>query len=563
MVEYKWVALSNTTLGTLMASIDSTIVLISLPAIFRGINIDPFSSFQYLLWILFGYSIVTATLLVTFGRISDMFGRVRLYNLGFVIFTVGSILCSITPNTGSLGAMELVVFRIIQGVGGAFLFANSAAIITDAFPSNERGKALGINQVSFLAGSLLGLVLGGILAVYDWRLVFIVSVPVGVIGTIWSYWKLKELGAIRKHQKLDVWGNVAFGGGLTLVLIGITYGLLPYGASSMGWGSPWVISALVIGVGLLVAFPFIEMHVPEPLFRLDLFKIRVFSAGNIASFLGSMARGGIMIMLIILLQGIWLPLHGYSYASAPFWAGVFMIPMSIGFVVSGPISGWLSDKHGARVLATAGMILSGFTFLWLATLQANFVYLTFGIILFVMGIGNGMFGAPNTASIMNSVPAECRGVASGMRATIQNSASTVSLAIFFTIIIISLNGSLPGALASAVIGAGASPQLAHVLSSTPATGALFGAFLGYNPVQTILNGLPSSMISSIPQAALQQLTGKSFFPNAISSPFMSALREAFIIGAVLCFMAAIFSALRGGKYIREQQPIAEKKEGAM
>jgi len=319
MVDYKWVALSNTTLGTLMASIDATIVLIALPAIFRGININPFSSFQYMLWILFGYSIVTATLLVTFGRLSDMFGRVKLYNLGFAIFTVGSILLSITPSQGDAGAIELIVFRIVQGIGGAFLFANSAAIITDAFPSNERGKALGINQISFLAGSLIGLVLGGILAVYDWRLVFLVSVPVGVVGTVWSYLKLKEQGTIRKNQKLDIWGNLAFGGGLTLILAGVIYGLIPYGNSVMGWGNPWVIASLVAGTGLLVAFPFIESRVAEPMFRLDLFKIRAFSAGNLASLFSSMSRGGVLIMLIILLQGIWLPLHGYSFDSTPFW----------------------------------------------------------------------------------------------------------------------------------------------------------------------------------------------------------------------------------------------------
>lgn len=551
MVEYKWVALSNTTLGTLMASIDTTIVLIALPAIFRGINIDPFSSFQYLLWILFGYSIVTATLLVTFGRISDMFGRVKLYNLGFAIFTAGSILCYITPNQGNLGALELIIFRIIQGVGAAFLFANSAAIITDAFPPNERGKALGINMVSFLAGSLIGLILGGVLAIYDWRLVFLVSVPVGIFGTVWSYWKLKELGTIRRNQKLDIWGNVTFGVGLTLVLIGITYGLLPYGSSSMGWSSPWVIVSIITGTGLLAAFPFVERRAAEPMFRLELFKIRMFSAGNIASFLGSMARGGVMIMLIILLQGIWLPLHGYSYDSTPFWAGVFMIPMSIGFVIAGPISGWLSDKHGARLLATAGMFLTGLTFIAFAFFQTDFAYLSFGIVLFIMGIGNGLFASPNTASIMNSVPQEHRGAASGMRATIQNSAQTISLAIFFTVIILSLNSSLPGALASAVTSAGASSQLAQVFSATPATGALFGAFLGYNPIQTILNTLPPTIVNAIPKAAIQQLTGSEFFPHAISSPFMSALREAFVIGAIMCFIAAIFSALRGKKYIHD------------
>jgi MFS family permease len=552
MVEYKWVTLSNTTLGVLMASINTTIVLIALPAIFRGINIDPFSSFQYLLWILFGYSIVTATLLVAFGRISDMFGRVKLYNLGFAIFTAGSIMLFLTPNQGDLGAMELIVFRIIQGVGAAFLFANSAAIITDAFPSNERGKALGINQVAFLAGSLIGLVIGGVLAIYDWRLVFLVSVPVGLFGTVWSYWKLKELGTIRRHQKMDVWGNITFGAGLTLILIGITYGLLPYGTSSMGWSSPWVIASLAAGSGLLIAFPFIEQRVPEPMFRLELFKIRMFSASNIAQFLGAMARGGVMIMLIILLQGIWLPLHGYSYESTPFWAGIFMIPMSIGFVLAGPVSGWLSDKHGARLLATMGMFVTGVTFIAFAFLQADFAYLTFGSVLFIMGVGNGLFASPNTASIMNSVPPEHRGAASGMRATLQNCGQTMSLAIFFTIIIVSLSNSLPGALASAVTSAGAPSQLAQVFSSTPATGALFGAFLGYNPVQTILNTLPPAVVSAIPTATIQHLTGTTFFPNAISSPFMAALREAFIVGAIMCFLAAVFSALRGSKYIHGQ-----------
>jgi EmrB/QacA subfamily drug resistance transporter len=552
MVEYKWVALSNTTLGSIMAAIDSTIVLISLPAIFRGININPFSSFQYLLWILFGYSIVTATLLVTFGRISDMLGRVKLYNLGFAIFTVGSILCAITPSQGNVGAIELIAFRIIQGIGGAFLLANSAAIITDAFPPNERGKALGINQVAVVVGSLIGLVLGGILAAYNWRFIFLVSVPFGLLGTIWSYRKLKEAGTIKRNQKLDIWGNISFGVGLTILLIGITYGLLPYGNSSMGWSSPFVIASLVTGVGLLVAFPFIERRVAEPMFRLELFKIRAFSIGNIAQFLSSLARGGLMITLIVLLQGIWLPLHGYSYESTPFWAGIFMIPMSIGVFIAGPISGWLSDKHGARILATAGMLITGLTFIALASLQVNFAYLSFGLILFVLGIGTGIFLSPNAASIMNSVPPEHRGAASGMRATLFNSAQTISQAIFFTIIIISLSTTLPSALSLAATNANAPLQVAQALSSTPATSALFGAFLGYNPIKTILSTLPHSLANSIPASAIQQITANTFFPNAIASPFMIALREAFVIGAVMCFVAAVFSMLRGGKYVYGQ-----------
>ena len=557
MVQYKWVALSNTTLGTLMASIDATIVLIALPAIFRGININPFTSFQYMLWILFGYSIVTATLLVTFGRLSDMFGRVRLYNLGFAIFTAGSILCSITPSLGDAGAIELIIFRIIQGVGGAFLFANSAAIITDAFPIDERGKALGINQISFLAGSLIGLVLGGILAIYNWRLVFIVSVPVGVVGTIWSYLKLKERGAIRGNQKLDVWGNLAFGAGLTLILAGVIYGLIPYGNSVMGWANPWVIAALVSGAGLLIAFPIIESHVAEPMFRLELFKIRAFSAGNLASVFSSMSRGGVLIMVIILLQGIWLPLHGYSYSSTPFWCGILMIPMSIGFVLTGPISGYLSDKHGARLLATSGMVISAASFLGFILLPANFLYLSFAVVLFIMGLGGGVFASPNMAAIMNSVPAEHRGAASGMRATLQNSATTISQAIFFTIIIVSLTASLPGALSGAVTSAGAPAALAKTLSATPASAALFASFLGYNPVATILQGLPASLLNAMPKATIDFLTGSSFFPNAISSPFMAALREAFIIGAAMCVTAAVCSALRGKRYVNDQPKLHE------
>ncbi len=546
MVQYKWVALSNTTIGMLMASIDMTIVLIAMPSIFRGINIDPFTSFQYLLWIMFGYSIVTATLLVTFGRLSDMFGRVKLYNLGFLIFTVGSILLFLTPNTGDAGAIELIAFRIVQGVGAAFLFSNSGAIITDAFPANERGKALGINQLAFLAGSLIGLVLGGVLAVFDWRLVFLVSVPVGIIGTIWSYWKLKEQNIVRKKQKMDIWGNISFGAGLTLILIGITYGLTPYGSSPMGWGNPWVVGSLLSGAALLFAFPFIEKHVEQPLFNLDLFKNREFATANIATFLSSISRGGVMVMLVVLLQGIWLPLHGYSYDSTPFWAGIFMLPMSIGIALTGPLSGWLSDKHGARILATTGMIITGIAFLVFTLLPSNFEYLPFALILLVLGIGNGIFMSPNMASVMNSCPPEHRGAASGMRSTLQNCGQTISQAIFFAIIIISLNATLPTALSIAVSNTGASPQIASAFSHTPAAGALFGAFLGYNPIGTMLHGM-GSVAAGLPQSTLTTLTSQTFFPNAIASPFMTALTTAFIFAAILCFLAAVFSGLRGKK----------------
>jgi len=560
MVQYKWVALSNTTIGTLMASIDGTIVLISLPAIFRGIDINPLTSFQYLLWILFGYSLVTSTLLVSFGRISDMFGRVRLFNLGFAIFTVGSLLCAATPNTGNLGATELIVFRVIQGIGGAFLFANSAAILTDAFPPRERGKALGINMTAAIAGSLVGLVLGGILALFDWRYIFLVSVPVGAVGTVWSYAKLKDLNAIRKGQKVDVWGNLTFAVGLTLVILGVTYALEPYGTSAMGWNDPWVIASMVAGFGLLIAFPFVEKRVPDPMFRLELFRNRMFSAANLAGVFAAVGRGGVQIMLIILLQGIWLPLHGISYQSTPFWAGVYMIPMIAGFAIMGPISGYFSDRYGARFFATLAMIITAATFIALSFLPYDFNYTEFAVIIFVMGLGGGLFAAPNIASIMNSVPPEHRGAASGMRATLQNTAQTISLAIFFTVIIAGLSASLPTALSGAMTSAGV-PQLATIFSSISPTSALFSAFLGYNPIQSILaNSQLASAVAQIPKSTLTFLEGQTFFPNAIAPSFISALDLSFYIGAALSLAAALASLLRGRAYIHEEEQLLNNSE---
>ncbi|EWG06685.1 MAG: permease, multidrug efflux [Candidatus Aramenus sulfurataquae] len=542
-----------------MASINGTITIISLPAIFRGIEINPFTSFQYLLWILMGYNIVTATLLVSFGRLSDMYGRVRLYNLGFLIFTIGSILLSITPNTGTLGALELIFFRIVQGIGGAFLMANSAAILTDAFPYTERGKALGINQIAGLAGSLIGLILGGILSVINWRYVFLVSVPVGIFGTIWSYAKLKELSKPSRNEGLDPIGNVTFGLGLILILVGVTYGLMPYGTSQTGWGNPWVIASMIAGAGLLGSFLYVEKKVKYPMFRLELFKIRMFAAGNIASMLRSFAYGGLMIMLVIFLQGIWLPLHGYSYSETPFWAGIYTMPLMLGFVTMGPISGWLSDRHGARLLATLGMVIVGVGFLALTTLPYNFSYPEFAIIIFIMGLGNGMFASPNTASIMNSVPAKYRGVASGMRATLQNSGQTASIALFFTIVILSLAASLPHSLAQAVTQAGA-PQLAPVVQKIPVTGALFAAFLGYDPVKTILSSLPQNIVASIPSSAITTMEQRTWFPTAIAPAFMSALRDAFYVGAAMSFIAAIISALRGRIQIAEKEEVNKNAE---
>jgi MFS family permease len=552
-MQYKWVALSNTTLGVLMASIDSTVVLVSLPAIFRGIQLNPLTSFPYLLWILFGYMIVTATLLITCGRISDIYGRVRLYNMGFAVFAIGSTLLYFTPNTGTLGAMELIIFRIIQAVGASFLFSNSAAIITDSFPANERGKALGINQIAGLAGAFLGLVLGGTLATIDWRLVFLISVPVGIFGTIWSYWKLKELGTISRGEKVDVWGNLTFAIGLTLVLIALTYGLLPYGSSSMGWSNPYVIAGLAMGGAMLVAFPFIESRVKYPMLKLDLFRVRTFTAGVFASFLASIARGGVEITLSILLQAIWLPLHGISYTDTPFWAGIYLLPLSMGFVTMGPVSGTLSDRYGARGLATLGMLITAATFVGLALLPYNFSYLEFAILIYVQGFGMGMFASPNLSSIMSSVKSAYRGAAGGTASTTRNTGMVASTALFFAIIILFLSRGLPSAFSNALTQAGVPSQSLHYFTSLSPTSSLFAAFLGYNPMTSILNGLPQSVTATLSVQTIQTLTGLHWFPQAIAGAFMSSVQVAFYFSALLCVIGAIASALRGKRYIHEDE----------
>jgi MFS family permease len=549
--------LSITTIEMFMVSVNGSIILISLPAIFNGIGIDPFTSFQYLLWVLMGYSLVTATLLLSFGRLSDMYGRVKLYNIGFAIFTLGSILLYLTPGTGDAGAIELIIFRIVQAIGASFTFSNSAAILTDAFPPNERGKALGLNMIAFLSGQFIGLILGGILSFFNWRYVFLVSVPVGILGTIWAFLKLKETPLPRRSRKIDVWGNLVFVTGLTVFLVGITYGLLPYGTDPMGWANPWVVLSIALGALLLLMFPFIESRVEDPMFNLKLFKIRIFTMANIAGFLGAIARGGVMFLLIMLLQGIWLPLNGYSYESTPFWAGVFMLPLTAGFVIMGPLSGWLSDRYGSRIFATGGMLLIAFSFLMLVMLPYDFAYPVFAVALLIMGLGNGMFGAPNIAAIMNAVPPEDRGVASGMRSMLQNSGMVISMAMFFTIVIVSLSTTFPPELAASLTSAGA-PELIGPMSAIPPTGALFAAFLGYNPVSTILAVLPTPVVAAISPQTIEILTGTTWFPTTLGEAFMPSLRASFIIGAVISLVAAALSAMRGSKFVHEIDGVPPK-----
>jgi MFS family permease len=551
---YKWVALSNTTLGVLMATINSSIVLISLPAIFRGIHLDPLlpGNSSYLLWMLMGFLLVSAVLVVTLGRLGDMYGRVKMYNAGFAVFTAGSVLCALVPFDGAGGALWIIVLRVVQGVGAAMLMANSTAILTDAFPADQRGFALGINMVSGIAGSFLGLVIGGLLAEVDWRLVFWVNVPIGLVGTVWGYASLREV-VVRRVERLDWWGNITFGIGLTAVLAAIVYGIEPYGGHVMGWTNPWVMAGLIGGVVLLGVFCWIETQVENPMFHLSLFQIRAFTAGNLAQWLNAIARGGLQFMLIIWLQGIWLPLHGYDFEQTPLWAGIYLLPMTVGFLVAGPVSGWLSDRFGARVFATGGMLVVAASFGGLLLLPTDFSYGWFAFLLVVSGLGSGLFAAPNVAGIMNSVPASQRGAANGMRSTFQNSGMVLSIGIFFSLMVVGLASSLPSTMYAGLTQHGVPSGAAHQVASLPPVGVLFAAFLGYNPIHSLLG--PSGVLGHLGHQQAATLTGKSFFPQLISSPFHHGLVIVFSLAIGMSIVGAIASLFRGGHYIHEDEPI--------
>src|SRR5882757_3017352 len=544
---YKWIALSNTTMGVLIASINASIVLIALPDIFKGIGINPLdsSNTSYLLWMIMGFLVVTAVLVVSFGRLGDMFGRAKMYNLGFAIFTVSSIFLAITWFRGDAAALWLIGWRIVQGVGGAFLMANSSAILTDAFPAEQRGMALSINVVASLTGQFLGLVIGGILAPINWNLIFLVSVPIGVVGTIWAYLRLRDTG-VRQRATMDWWGNLTFAFGLIAVLVGITYGIQPYGASATGWGSPFVLSCLIGGVTVLIGFVVIETRVSNPLFTMSLFKIRAFTWGNIANLAASLARGGLQFVLIIWLQGIWLPQHGYSFEQTPLWAGIYMLPTTIGFLLAAPTAGILSDRIGSRTLATTGLIITGATFGAFLVLPVNFNYWAFAAILLFNGVGMGMFSSPNRSKVMNSLPADSRGSGSGMMTTFQNSATVLSIGLFFSLIIAGLSSSLPSTMSQGLVAHGVPAAAATQIANLPAVAVLFAAFLGYNPIQQLLGG----QLAALPPDQANFLTGRSFFPNLISGPFSEGLSVAFAFSIVLCLIGATASLLASNKKTR-------------
>jgi MFS family permease len=539
---YKWIALSNTTLGVLMATINQSIVLISLPDIFRGIGLNPLSpgNTSYLLWMFMGFLVVSAVLVVSFGRLGDMFGRVRMYNMGFAIFTVASIFLTVTWMHGTAAALWLILWRVVQGIGGAFLFANSTAILTDAFPSNQRGTALGLNAIAAIAGSFIGLLLGGLLGPVNWHLVFLVSAPVGLFGTVWAYFMLKDIGT-RRPARMDWWGNLLFGAGLIAILVGITYGLLPYGGHPMGWTNPSVLAAIFGGLAALVIFGFVETRVEQPLFRLSLFRIRAFAFGNIANMFMALGRGGMQFMLIIWLQGIWLPLHGYSFSQTPLWAGIYLLPLTFGFLVSAPLSGVLSDRLGAKAFTAGGALLAAVSFLFLVFLPVDFPYWVFALIVILNGFGSGLFASPNRAEMMNSVPADQRGAAGGMIATIMNTAFVLSIGIFFSLMVAGLSSSLPSAMSSGLIAQGIPAANAHLISHLPPIGVLFAAFLGYNPMKQLLGPL----LARLPAGHAAYVAGREFFPSLITAPFHDGLGVAFAFAIAASVIAAVASLLTG------------------
>jgi MFS family permease len=543
---YKWVVLSNTTLGILLAAINASIVLISLPAIFRGIGLDPLQphNVSYLLWMIMGYLVVTAVLVVPFGRLGDMFGRVRIYNLGFVVFTVAAIALSFDPFHLGGGAVWLIAWRVVQGVGGAMLMASSSAILTDAFPANQRGMALGVNMVAAVAGSFLGLLIGGFLSEIHWQAVFWVGVPIGVLGTVWSYRSLRELGSKTKGR-LDWAGLLSFGLGLTILLVGITYGIQPYGESTTGWTSPWVLGSIAVGLLLLVAFCFIELRAEAPMVDIRLFKSASFGMGNLAGLMSSVGRGGLQFMLIIWLQGIWLPLHGYSFETTPLWAGIYLLPATFGFLVGAPFAGWLSDRFGARPLTVGGMLLMAVTFVALLMIPVNFDYWIFALLVFLNGLGGGFFTAPNTAAIMSSVPANQRGAASGVRSTFFNAGNSLSIGIFFSLTIVGLANTLPTVMFDGLRAQGVSPDVAHQVANLPPVGSLFAAFLGYNPIAELLG--PSGALDA-PGVNAEVLTGKTFFPQLITEPFHTGLTVVFVAAAVMMVVGAVASLFNPGRY---------------
>lgn len=443
----------------------------------------------------------------------------------------------LTPNSGDLGALEIIIFRIIQAIGGSFILANSFAIIADNFEESERAFAISLNSVASVSGVSIGIVIGGILSVIYWRDVFLISVPLGAFGTVWSYAKLKESSPRRDH-KIDIVGNLLMASGMIVILLGVTYGITPYGASIMGWGNPLVLLSIIGGSALLVIFVLWERKANNPMLDLHMFRFRNFSIGSITGFISAMSIMGLLYMLTLLFQGIWLPLHGYSFSITPLWAGIYMLPMTISMGVFGVVAGKLSNKTRIKWFTVFGLILSGMSLFFLSLLPYNFKYYQMMIMLVIFGMGYGLFNSPNIASVMSSVPPQDRGSASGMLNNMRNTGYVASMGVFFSILISGLSSNLPASLSNALNKAGAS-SVSGTVSKMPPSVAIFGSFLGINPVSHFIppvNNLSSSTISLI--------EGNTWFSQAFSMPFMSSLDTVYYVSGAIAIVAGLISVLR-------------------
>ncbi len=401
-MEYKWVVLTVTTVGIFMATLDSSIVVVGLPEVVSELKTDILVG----VWIITIYRLMITILLVTVGRIADMHGRVRLYNMGFAVFTIGSLLSGL-----AFSPEQLLFFRLVQGTGAALLFVNSVAIVTDAFTGPELGKGIGINQVAINAGTITGYVLSGVLiGLFTWRAIFLVNVPIGIFGTYWSRKRLKEIARPKTGARFDALGAVTFSSSVTFLLLGLTLG---------GITSPLTLALLGVSALLMLVFFLVERRKPQPVMDLSLFKIRLFTTGNVANLLSGLAFAALAFVMSLYFQLV----RGYD----PVGTGIALIPLDATLIVVGPVSGWLSDKWGARGLSTAGLIVASGGFFLLSGISGSTSYATVLFWLAIIGLGIGLFRSPNASSVMGSVPADERGVASGIRATIINTSIVASI----------------------------------------------------------------------------------------------------------------------------------------
>ncbi|GGP19416.1 MFS transporter [Thermocladium modestius] len=535
--------LLNTFLGSFVAAMNISMLIIALPAIFDGIRVYPLSplGFTSMIWLIVSYPLALAVAIPISGRLSDMYGRGKLFTIGFLVFTLSSLLLGLAQGSGEAAAAELIVFRIMQGAGGSFMFSNSPALIMDVYPPRDRGFALGIIGISFSAGSVIGLLVGGGLAVINWRLVFLINAVVGSIGTYWSYKVVYKLSPGSSSVKVDWGGAVLLAAALVSVLTALNLGMLPYGDQPLGWGNPLVWTLLAVGAALLALLVQVERRIKEPMLRLDLFKIRQFTFGVMSAFFLFLAQGANIFVLSILLQALYLPMHGVPYSETPLLAGIYLIPNSVANALFAPIGGRLVNRLGARLVSTAGAVIAATSFELLALLPIDFNYAVFAAILFMMGAGFGLFMSPNQVSILTPVPPKDRSAASGMRASMQNVGSLTSIVVFLSLIIIGTYSTLSAALMNALVKAGLQAATAGQLSSIPPAIALFAAFLGYDPIST----LASLTHTSIPPQLLAELTKPSFFPTAIAPATINGFHYAYHVAALMAFTAAVLSLLRG------------------